>query len=198
MEEELVKRHFNRLAGKYDYFKAKNLFNYYGSLKAYLKRNIPSGKRILDFGCGTGEILAFLSPGIGVGYDLSPKMIETAKRKFAKEENLRFTDSLTQISGTFDYVLMIDVIEHLAQPQKAFKILSRFAGSQTKIIVSFVDPSWKPVIWILEKLQLKMPEGPNKRISKKEVIELAALSGLKLVASPFFFSPVTFLTFKKK
>src|SRR5687768_15990822 len=36
---------------------------------------IPPGQRVLELGCGRGDLLAALRPSVGVGVDLSPEMI---------------------------------------------------------------------------------------------------------------------------
>jgi len=35
----------------------------------YLKFLIPEGARVLELGCGTGDLLADLKPSFGVGFD---------------------------------------------------------------------------------------------------------------------------------
>ena len=40
---------------------------------------IPPGKRILELGCGRGDLLAGLQPSYGVGVDFSPKTVARAR-----------------------------------------------------------------------------------------------------------------------
>jgi SAM-dependent methyltransferase len=48
----------------------------------YLKFLIPEGARILELGCGIGQLLAALKPSFGVGVDLSEKMIAEARKLY--------------------------------------------------------------------------------------------------------------------
>jgi SAM-dependent methyltransferase len=41
----------------------------------YLRFLIPEGLRVLEIGCGTGNVLAGLKPSFGLGVDFSPAMI---------------------------------------------------------------------------------------------------------------------------
>ncbi|OGM02184.1 hypothetical protein A2115_01585 [Candidatus Woesebacteria bacterium GWA1_41_8] len=202
MKQEEVGKHFDQIASKYDYYK-KNHGYYHNAIKRGLKSLIKPGTNILDWGCGTGEILAFLKPSSGVGFDISSEMIRLARHKFNKVRNLRFVDSQNQISGAFDYIIMVDVVEHLASPQKTFKDLSRFTSKNTQVVVCFVGPVWEPAIWFLGVLRPKTPEGPHKRLSKSEVVQYSRNAGLRLQKDYNFrifpwlpISPITILIFK--
>src|SRR5215470_7252464 len=44
----------------------------------FMRFLIPPGKRVLELGCGTGELLAALEPSYGVGVDFGAKTIAKA------------------------------------------------------------------------------------------------------------------------
>src|SRR6266566_3760470 len=46
----------------------------------YLKFLIPEGARVLELGCGTGDLLAALKPSLGVGVDFSESMVAQARK----------------------------------------------------------------------------------------------------------------------
>jgi len=128
---------------------------------------------VLEIGCGTGDILATVEPKYGIGADLSPKMIEIAKSKYNGFTNLKFHVSGEIPKRKFDFILMIDVIEHLENRTALFKDLQQYCDLNTNIIILMANPMWEPLLLLLEKLNLKMPEGPHHRISysylKKEL-----------------------------
>ena len=49
---------------------------------------IPPGMRVLELGCGQGDLLAALRPSRGVGIDFSPAMIERAQGRHPQLEFL--------------------------------------------------------------------------------------------------------------
>lgn len=204
MIQEEVGKHFDQIASDYDHYK-KNHGYYHRALKRGLKSLIAPGARVLDWGCGTGNILAFLKPSVGVGFDISTEMVKLANRKYKKANNLRFVASQNQISGAFDYIVMIDVVEHLTNPPRTFKDLYLFSSNKTKIVVSFVGPLWESVIWFLGTLRPKTPEGPYKRHTKKEVIKFCRDAGFKVLKDSGFrifpwlpISPITVLLLQKR
>ncbi len=82
-----------------------------------LKR-IPQGSRVLEFGCGSGALLKELSKKSCrvCGVDrFSPKVEDTDTFPFFQCD-LNY-EELPIDSGDYDYILMHDVLEHLAKPE---------------------------------------------------------------------------------
>jgi SAM-dependent methyltransferase len=74
-----------------------------------------AGDRILDIGCGPGNMAPYLPDSEYVGFDASPKYIDRAKRRFPQ---LRFVcQRVSQYSlverDYFDVVLALGVLHHL-------------------------------------------------------------------------------------
>ena len=189
MISKSVEKHFNKVAGDYDYYKKKNSF-YYDNLKKLLGSLIPPKMSVLEFGCGTGDLLASLNPKNGIGYDISSEMIAIAKKKYDNKKNLYFTDryspiTIHQSSSTnhhsFDYLFMSDVIEHLNNPRKTFLELSKLMNKNTKLIITMANPIWEPFLMLAEKMKLKMPEGPHKRVAFDDLKLMINDLGLEIV-----------------
>lgn len=169
-----VNVHFNQIAKDYDYYKIKNNF-YYINLKRLLKKLVLIDKQLLEFGCGTGDLISYLNPKSGVGYDPSVEMIKIAKTKHKK---IKFYSELPK--SKFDYVFMSDVIEHLEFPEKEFKRIKMILNVNGKLLITMANPIWEPVLMLAEKFKLKMPEGPHKRIVFKDIENLTNKIGMKV------------------
>lgn len=76
------------------------------------------GSRILDLACGTGVISGMLHDEYGgavLGLDISPKMIEVARRKYEGKEGVAFEveDFLSpSFKGDFDYIVCYNAFPH--------------------------------------------------------------------------------------
>jgi ubiquinone/menaquinone biosynthesis C-methylase UbiE len=160
-----VRNHFDELAETYDTYK-QNASYYYLQLKKVLMELIgePSGKSILEIGCGTGELLAEMSPRVGCGIDISEKMIEVAEKRWADRPELSFyvdeAETLS-ISGDWDIVIMADVLEHLYDSGEALKRIGKMLNPETKLILTWANNHWAVILHMLEFLKLKMPEGDH-------------------------------------
>jgi len=104
-------------------------------------------------------------------------MIEIAKSRYNGFTNLKFYVSSEIPKRKYDFIMMVDVIEHLENRADSFKELQEYCDLNTRIIILMANPMWEPLLLLFEKLNLKMPEGTHYRISysdlKKELEELS-------------------------
>lgn len=86
---------------------------------------------VLDIGCGDGAHLRALADRIdrGIGIDLSPRMIATARQKTSHPDlNFRIDDAerLSTIStSTVDKVLCVGMLEHVLRPNRVLRQVTR-------------------------------------------------------------------------
>ncbi len=175
--------HFNTIAAKYDYWKKKNAY-YHENLKKLYERFIPKGERVLEIGCGTGDILARLKPKDGRGVDVSEEMVEIARRKYAGKSNLRFErEDIFESAEMFGYpyIFLADVLEHVGDLGSFMRQIAARTELGSMVVISVANPIWEPVLMLAEKLHMKMPEGPHTRDSIKETERIFRGSGFTLV-----------------
>ena len=100
---------------------------------AMLDRQIPIGARVLEVGCGTGQLGLFLSIGgrAVVGVDLSRASLRLASR-FADEQGLgdcQFVHAslfdLPLASDAFDLVICKGVLHHTPDPEGGLRAILR-------------------------------------------------------------------------
>ncbi len=85
------------------------------------------GKRVLDFGCATGNYMTALQK-LGydcVGVDANPAYVKIATNK--KLEVFLIDDKLPFPDKSFDTVIMFEVVEHLQNPLEVLKEVQRVA-----------------------------------------------------------------------
>jgi ubiquinone/menaquinone biosynthesis C-methylase UbiE len=176
-----VQEHFDREAERYDDWKKRNAY-YYDTLKDLYRERIQSGASVLEVGCGTGDLLAHVNPSRGVGIDVSSAMIDIARRKHPDLEWHAVTTAelCSRVDETFDVVFLSDVVEHLENVPATFRDLRQYFTENTQLIVNMANPLWEPVLMVLEKLRLKMPEGPHKRISASKLNRILEEQGFAL------------------
>jgi len=179
MPKDDVRNHFEGIAGEYDRWKEKSAY-YYRLLAGIYRERVPEGASVLEIGCGTGTLLAALSPARGVGVDVSPRMVGFAAAKHPSL-SFRVADAEEFDPGeTFDFVIIPDVVEHLSDVGAMFRSARKACHPGTRVIVTCVNPLWAPVLHLAELLGLKMPEGEHRWLPADELRRMAGGSGFDL------------------
>src|SRR3989338_7786783 len=74
-----VRDHFDHLADVRARFVRRNRY-YYADLDRWLSYIVPRDARVVELGCGIGNIIKALPNAEKTGIDFSPKMVEAAKK----------------------------------------------------------------------------------------------------------------------
>lgn len=120
------------------------------ALAPWLK--VPAGARVLDIGCGVGRWSRLLAArGADVtGVDISPTMIEEARRRARSEgvaDRCRFhvrDISSLDLEGEFDLVLGVTVLQHILDPsalRAALQALSSRVARDGRIVLLEAAPA---------------------------------------------------------
>lgn len=173
---------FNSIAADRERWKRKNSY-YHRSLEKIMKFIIPEGSSVLEIGCGTGELLNAVKPGNGVGIDFSKNMINIASNKFPHIKFIEMDAENLNLVEKFDYIIMSDLIGHLEDVQNTFKSLSKVCHKKTKIIITYYNYLWEPMLRLGELLKLKMKQYYQNWLSYSDIINLLNLSNFETVRS---------------
>lgn len=93
--------------------------------------------RVLDCGCGTGygSYMIQMNPDVKYvkGIDISDEAIYMAKREY-QAENLEFScEELNEVRGDFDWLVAVEVIEHLEKPGELVSLAERVGADNLLI-----------------------------------------------------------------
>src|SRR5262245_11027258 len=118
---------------------------------------VPPGLRVLEVGCGLGDLLASVKPSKGLGLDFSPAMIDRARQRHP-ELDFEVADAQDfPPTVNFDYIILSDLINDLPDVQAVFERLRTAAHSRTRLVLNFFSNLWRPILAGAEKTGLKGP-----------------------------------------
>jgi SAM-dependent methyltransferase len=179
-DPEAIAGYFDLQAPERDRWKRKNRF-YHEYIEKLCRFHVPPGSTVLEIGSGTGDLLNALAPARGVGVDISPAMVEIASRKYPQlifqvgnAEDLPLMD-------TFDYILLSDVIGYFPDVQKAFVELRKVTHPRTRIIITYYNYFWEPVLRWAERLGRKMPQPEQNWLSQPDIENLLAMADYECI-----------------
>lgn len=144
LENAYTEAYYMNDCGGYDDFKESNGTKIEQRLRdVYNLINPSKSDRILDVGCGRGELsFALASSGADVtGVDYSSDAIGIAKRTYdGKRKNLRYIHAdIFQMDNlnTYDKIVMADVVEHIEQDvlEKIFEKISLSLSDKGILVV---------------------------------------------------------------
>lgn len=109
-------------------------------------RNKQSTLKVLDIGCGPGNFLRELSRfGAVLGMDASMEALRICRRQGGRAELINSeADTLPVRSSAFDVVVMLDVLEHVADDRKVIEEAYRILRPGGKLLITV--PAYK-LLW---------------------------------------------------
>jgi hypothetical protein len=99
--------------------------------------------RVLEVGCGSGDLLAAVRPGYGVGLDFSPAMLALARER---HPGLRFIEGDAHdfdLGETFDYIICADLVNDLWDVQTVLANIARHSHRHTRVILNAYSRLWQ-------------------------------------------------------
>ena len=173
-------QYFNSIADTRLKWKKRNSF-YHKYLEFYYSYIIPQNSSVLEIGCGTGELLHAVKPSIGVGIDFSERMLDIAKNQFPNLQFIHGDMEELKINQTFDYIILSDLVSNLWDIQKVIQNLKHVTTNKTRIIISFYNYLWEPVLKFGESLGLKKKQPIQNWLSLSDIENLLELEGFQII-----------------
>jgi len=156
--------------------------NYYHRRLVEVYRHlIPRGKRVLELGCGRGDLLAALEPSFGVGVDFSFEMVYQAKKLHPQLYFVQADAHHLPVSGQFDYVILSDLVKDLWDVQGVLKELHGVVVSHTRLILNFLNSLWNGPLWFAKIPGLAHDGPPPNRFSPRDLVGLLNLADFELL-----------------
>jgi len=147
----------SRAPGAHNPIAARHEHNTDQSSLALLERAFPDftnsiqGKRIVDFGCGSGYQTVALARGGAdevLGVDSNAQTLVKARASLAQvssPHNVTFAESLPDdAAGQFDIVISQNSMEHFSDPDAALREMTRALKDNGRLLITFGPPWYAP------------------------------------------------------
>ena len=159
---------------------------YYNDLAWLHQLLVAPGLRVLEIGCGLGDLLAGLKPGHGVGIELDPQLAEAARarhpelRVIAADAETITPESIGE-AEPFDVILLPNTLNTLHDVQGVLERLEAFCHPRTRLVVSFHNWLWQPLLKAAEQLGQRQPQPPESWLTPRDVANLLDLANWEVL-----------------
>ncbi len=172
--------YYDGLADDWDRYRARNAY-YHRTQRALFRATVPPGSSILELGCATGDLLAVVGPARGVGVDLSPRMVEVARRKHPRYEFVQADAAFFDTAERFDCILLNNLLECVEDIQGLFRNCRRLLKPRGRLLVTTLNPLWTPLLRFGAKVGLATPDTRRNFVTGKDTANLLRLNGFEVV-----------------
>lgn len=176
--------HWNSIAQGYQRHQQGSGVYYHRRLVEIYRFLVQPNQRVLEVGCGRGDLLAAMQPSFGVGVDFSPQMIALARERHphlcfiqADVHNLDLGDEL------FDVVILSDTVNDLYDVQRALEAVHRHCLPSTRLIINFYSRLWELPLAIARSLRLATPTLEQNWLTIEDLQNLLNLAGFETIRS---------------
>jgi SAM-dependent methyltransferase len=146
---------------------------------------IPKKSSVLEIGCALGDLLDAVDPSVGVGVDVSQKMVQLAQQKYPHFTFHTMNAEELSLSETYNYIIMSDLVGHLHDIQRALDKARMVMTPRSRLILTYYNFFWEPIIILSEKLGLKTPQPPQNWINSQDLHNLLNLADLEIIRTGY-------------
>ncbi len=159
---------------------------YYEDLARLHRQLVSEGSRILEIGCGLGDLLAGLEPSLGLGVERDPQLAQAARERHP-ELRIVCADAQTITPASlgeaqpFDVILLPNTLNTLQDVQGVLERLEAFCHPRTRLVVSFHNWLWQPLLKAAEAIGQRQPQPPESWLTPGDVTNLLDLAGWEVL-----------------
>lgn len=182
--------HWDRVSGKKEGPKRAAAF-YHRLLQDYYCFLAPPGLKVVELGCGHGDLLARLKPCFGVGIDFSEEMLRVASKKHPGLTFVQADAHDIEFKEKFDVIVLSDLVNDLWDVQRVFEKLRNISHSGTRLILNFYNNLWRVPLCMAKWLGLGAEVMAQNWFELDDIYNLLKLSGFEVVQNrPMIFLPL--------
>ncbi len=152
---------------------------YWNSITRYCNYFSHDENSVLEIGCGTGELIHEIKGKRKAGIDFSSKMIDIAASRFPEVEFHTMAAEDIQLNEKFDLIILSNLIGFADDVQSVFQQLHKVCHPNTKIIITYYNFLWEPLVKFAETIGIKRKTPNQNWLLQQDIRNLLSLSGFE-------------------
>lgn len=173
--------HWDSIACKRDTWRGLGKW-YHARLQEIYRFHVAPNQRVLELGCGTGDLLAAVQPVRGVGVDFSEEMIRRARVKHPELEFMHAdAHDLSEIRETFDIIILSDLVNDLWDVQRVLEQIKPLCKPHTRILLNFYSRLWQAPLSLARTFNLATANLFQNWLTPEDIRALLLLAGFESI-----------------
>jgi len=154
---------------------------YHRRMSRVFQQLVQPGLRVLELGCGQGDLLASLKPCHGVGVDFSPEMVGRARSRHAGLCFLEADVHRLQLEESFDVIILSDLVNDLWDVQEVLRQLPPLAAPGARIILNLHSHLWSQPLKAAQRLGMAARLKEQNWLTVDDLSDLLKLENIEVV-----------------
>lgn len=173
-------RFWTEFAGNFERWQGARRY-YQSRLAEIYSFLIPPGMRVLEIGCGRGDLLSALRPSYGVGVDFCPAILESARQH---HPDIRFIEADVHefdLGEKFDYIVCSDLLNDVWDVQQVLEKIALHSHPGTKLILNAYSRLWEIPRRMAEIAGLAKPQLQQNWLAPGDILNLLHLAEFEAI-----------------
>ena len=142
---------------------------------------VAPGQRVLEIGCGMGDLLAALNPTLGVGIDFSSEMVKRGAQRHPQIHFVQCDAHHLSLVQKFDVIILSDLVNDLWDVQTVLQEISRLSTPRTRIIINTYSRLWELPLALAQRLGLATPLLNQNWLTVEDTTGLLSLADIEVI-----------------
>ena len=178
-----IRDYFEGIAPVWDYWhQEKNNF-YHRHMHRLIRGMVPPRAKIVDLGCGTGDLLAELKPEAAIGLNVAEALTTLARQKHPEFEFETVEVDHAKIPASFqpDYLVLNNMLDYIYDLWDLLDSLRPAVNDQTLLVMTSNNPLWAPILHFASAIGQRIPDPPRNFITNRDIRSVLELQGFDVV-----------------
>ncbi len=172
--------HWDEMARKKDNWTSSGAY-YHQRLAHIYQFLVAPGQRVLEIGCGMGDLLAALNPKLGVGIDFSSEMIKRGAQRYPQIHFIQGDGHHLSLKQKFDVIILSDLVNDLWDVQAVFKEIAQLSTPRTRIIINTYSRLWELPLALAQWRNLATPVLNQNWLTVEDITGLLNLADFEVI-----------------
>ncbi|MBN1424630.1 methyltransferase domain-containing protein, partial [Candidatus Fermentibacteria bacterium] len=151
------------------------------SMRDFHQRIIPPDDSVMQARCGTGDLLAAVRPVDAVGIEPDPFFASLCRARHPEITLIQEEVAAATPQARFRYAIACHLLEQEDDCLKAVHSLGRWLVPRGRLIFTFLNPLWAPVVRLCELFGLRPRDRRYNYLTARDVTNLCLLAGYDVV-----------------